>query len=926
MTRHPLALAILLTLVAAPALPGCDRTASLSAQERIQRAKDSEARGDIRAGIIELKNAVQQEPDNPEARWLLGLLYLKAELGPEAEKELRQAGALGMGSVALAAPLAESLLLQGEYQRVLDETHPTGGESASNKARILRLRGNALASLGKLDEGCELYQSALDLDANHVPAYWGLANCAYAKGDADGARAYIQSALKIEPDNADTWVLLGDLERVTDNRQAAEAAYSNALKHDPGKVSALFNRAGMTLSAGNRAEAQQDLDAIRRVAPRHFLGDYLQAVLLHADGKTDAALDSLTLALKKRPNFVTAYPLLASLQYNKRQYGQAAKTLAHYLRLFPGNLDARKLLAAAQLKLEAPEQALTLLRPVLSVATDDPQLLALAAEAYMMLKDPGTATSLFERASDLAPANYTLDTQLALSRMASGDTARAIADLERASAAETGGEQSGFILALHHMRNKEPDRALEVLSGLEQKLPDSPSLHNMKGVAYGSKNDLANARKSFERALALAPDYFSAAHNLAQLDLAENRPADARGRYEALLAQDKQNVRAMVALAQLAEHTGKPGEYLGWLEKAAKADPKAILPRQLLARHYVEQNQPDKALVLAREVLTANPDAPAALSLLGKTQLSAGESENAASSFTRLAALNPGSADAHYHLGLAQRNLRRTDAARAAFRQALEKQPGHLAAQEALVALESAAGRTDDALRIAAAVQSQRPQSPAGFTMEGDVHLAAKNYAKAHQAYARAATLGPGSAITIKQHRALTLGGNEKAADALADKWLKAHPDDLLVLTYLSRHDLVAGRYPEAIARHESLQEKAPRDAGVLNNLAWLYQQTDDPRARKTAERALSLAPESAAIQDTLGWILVRQGETAKGRDLLAKAAAQTDHPGVHYRYAAALAKSGDKRSALAELDKLLQSPRPFDEKEQAIALKKSLR
>ncbi|MFO7705169.1 MAG: PEP-CTERM system TPR-repeat protein PrsT, partial [Halopseudomonas sp.] len=485
--------------------------------------------------------------------------------------------------------------------------------------------------------------------------------------------------------------------------------------------------------------------------------------------------------------------------------------------------------------------------------------------------------------------------------------------------------QSSFVLALHYLRENQPDKALETLEDLEKKLPNDPTLHNMKGAAYGSKKDIANARRSFEKALAIAPNYFSAAHNLARLDMAENKPAEARKRYEAVLKMESKNVRAMVALAEVAEVEGKTEEYLSWLDKAAKADANAIQPRQLLARYYVEQKQGDKALALAREANAANPDSPAALSLLGKTQLSISQNENALVSFTRLIQQNPTSADAHYHLGLAQRNLNRTDAARASLQKALELQPTYLPAQETLIALEIASGRTDAALRIATVIQAQQPKSPLGASLEGDIHLAAKSYSKAAQAFERASALSPSNTLMVKRHQALALSGDDKAADSVTRQWLAKHPDDLFVRAYLSRHYLLTGRDQEAIAAHEWLLKKAPRDDRLLNNLAWLYQKTGDPRALPTAEAAYKLAPESPAIQDTLGWLLVQGGDAKRGLDLLTKAAAGSDSQTVRYHYAAALAKTGDKAKARQELERLLKSDKPFSERAQAESLLKSL-
>ena len=58
----------------------------------------------------------------------------------------------------------------------------------------------------------------------------------------------------------------------------------------------------------------------------------------------------------------------------------------------------------------------------------------------------------------------------------------------------------------------------------------------------------------------------------------------------------------------------------------------------------------------------------------------------------------------------------------------------------------------------------------------------------------------------------------------------------------------------------------------ALNNLAWLYYERKDPRALEIAKKAYELAPNSAPIADTYGWILVEKGEIAKGIEILSKA------------------------------------------------------
>jgi tetratricopeptide (TPR) repeat protein len=94
-----------------------------------------------------------------------------------------------------------------------------------------------------------------------------------------------------------------------------------------------------------------------------------------------------------------------------------------------------------------------------------------------------------------------------------------------------------------------------------KKIPDSPTVPNLRGQTYLLKKDLPNARANFERALSLNPTFFPAAASLAKLDLDAQKIDDARKRFEAILAKDPKNVQAMLALGGITpayrRHTTK---------------------------------------------------------------------------------------------------------------------------------------------------------------------------------------------------------------------------------------------------------------------------------------------------------------------------------------------------------------------------------
>ena len=74
------------------------------------------------------------------------------------------------------------------------------------------------------------------------------------------------------------------------------------------------------------------------------------------------------------------------------------------------------------------------------------------------------------------------------------------------------------------IRDKQFDKAMKLVDTLERRQPDNPTTFNLKGAVYLARNDYANARKSFERALALDPSSTAAKAVLEKIDAGKIRP------------------------------------------------------------------------------------------------------------------------------------------------------------------------------------------------------------------------------------------------------------------------------------------------------------------------------------------------------------------------------------------------------------------
>jgi putative PEP-CTERM system TPR-repeat lipoprotein len=730
----------------------------------------------------------------------------------------------------------------------------------------------------------------------------------------------------VDEKNSGTWVQLGNLEGSAKRLPEAESAYANALKYKSDNLDALLGRAARRIDNNQLAEASQDIDAASRISKDHLMVNQLRGVVQFKQGKLADAQASFETVLRTHPNYLPALAWLGYTNLARKNYEQAATQFAKYTRIAP-NTEVQALLGLAQANLGRGEEAEQTLKALRKFDIVDPQSLAVLARAHMTLGETDLAATYMAKAVERNPEAADLRVGLASTLSKKGERAQAIAQLENALQLDPGMVDADVLLIQNLIRDKQFDKALQAVEALEKKQPKNPRTFILKGTVYLAKNDFANARKSFEQALELDANSFAAALSLAQLDVVEKHPEAARQRFQAILAKDKTNVLAMMGLAGVAAATGQESEYVTWLEKAAQAAPSAIRPRVLLANYYLKKNDVQRALTLAREAQIANPSDAQALDLLATAQLAAGEQESAIATYGKLVLALPTNPVAHYKLATAQAAARRFDPATVSLKKALALKPDYLDAKILMASTELAAGHYPEAMNIAQQIQKQQPESPAGFALQGDVLMAQKQFAPALRAYEKAFAInnnfGP---LVVKVHQALREGGKAKEADARLVQWLKDHPSDVSVRGYLASSYMTSAQNKQAIEQYQVVLQNDPKNILALNNLAWLYQKEKDPRALATAEQAYLLKPDSSTIMDTLGWILVEQGDIARGLKLLKAASEKAPAAtGIRYHWAAALAKSGDRAGARRELGELLTKNKKFPERQEAQELLKQL-
>jgi len=366
--------------------------------------------------------------------------------------------------------------------------------------------------------------------------------------------------------------------------------------------------------------------------------------------------------------------------------------------------------------------------------------------------------------------------------------------------------------------------AHQLADRLASYFPTSPSALRVQGLAALRADDPAAAVHSLTSALAIDGN--------AQNQSAQNQNAHKE------LAQTLLRARILA---------GDVEEPLSAALTQLKADDSALNRFNYVALLMTAQRLPEATAQL--EILARNPESMAvALRLLGLLEFQQGHFDASSARFKQLLTTGKFGDDAFYYLALiADRN---GDAERA-LRFYSQVQKGEnvvpaLLRAAALLHTHGAAGAADELLdRL---IEDEPQRAPEILTARARMYAQSSELPKAF---------------------------------AVLEKGAMEYPDSVEL------HYATASVYEEqgrvsAALRELSLVVKArPNDPAALNALGFTLADhaKELPRARKLIERAHAAAPKNAAILDSLGWVLFRQGRPIEALPYLNSAYAN-DHDG----------------------------------------------
>jgi len=348
--------------------------------------------------------------------------------------------------------------------------------------------------------------------------------------------------------------------------------------------------------------------------------------------------------------------------------------------------------------------------------------------------------------------------------------------------------------------------------------------------------------------------------------LSEEDPEDADKVMRWLAKPYKKSAYAQYATAAIAMQAGDTEYAEERALRAIELDPEWTKAKLLYARTMLLSGRQDEAIDYTARLIGDDPDPdPDARMELALMMMTAGRDDDALSQVNQILLEQPSRADALRMMAIINFRLENLDAAWADFQDLLASGRFTMDALYYLARIADVRGEHERAVRLYSQVQSGPNVVVSQRRASALIAYQMDDPQKALQQLEEFGNKNPGHAIDMVLARAQLLASLEEYDEALGfyDKYVMYRPDDESAL--LGRGELLLrmGRLDDSIEQYRAAADRWPESAMSLNALGYtLADRTDQYReAEKLIRKALELDPDSAAIIDSLGWVLFKQGE-----------------------------------------------------------------
>lgn len=841
-------------------ITGCSGDAEMTQEElkyisHLDQARFFQKQGELKASTLEARNAIELQPQRSEPYLLIINNLLIAGDAVNAERQLdvflehvpeQSLTATDRNRAHLIR--AEALLMKGRHEQALVALNQLEAPGKGEELEADLLRGRVLIADGQLEQAREVFQRARDAYGNAIMPVIGLARTAWLSGNPEEASQLLETARQIDESHPELGLLKAQMADAAGRWAEAETAYIRALE-DIGQYDVMTYRKFETISAlinvlraqGKAREAFVYEEILAKSAPGTIKANLTAAQAALEDGDLEAAAGYLEEILAQAPEHQQGALLLGLIRLKQGRVEEAETLLAPIAEI--GELEAAsKLLAATRLSLNDIEGAKEAIAG-LDDAEGDPSVMALIGITSLAGGDSEAGERMIESTLEQNPDYHTLRLRYASYLVKAGRIDDALAHIQMLSDVPALRDDAWQLKVQAYLTGDQPDQAIQAAEQWLAQQPSNSRALLVRGELALQNDQYETAGRYFEQARDAAPESATPHVALARLSLSRDDKSGAITHYRKALSIEPDTTQAIRALSELMS----PEQLTAAMNELLAKHPDAIAPRMvLLEQALIAQNHSRADELTAKLIERTAQNQPAeAEPLVAKLYYNTAARNMAEGNTTE-----------------AQRLLER---GRVLF-------PNNLDIAVASASLAFKKGRPEQARQIIEEARLAHPESDRPLVVEAE-YLANQGNHKAAASLYKLALEKHSRAVTELAHaRELNQAGDADSAIKALEQAIERWPKDPRLPLTLALFAQDQSQPEKAKQAYRKTLELDAENVLALNNLAWLYFESNHPEALPLAERAYKLAPQSASVADTYGWILFNRGFHKDSLAILEKA------------------------------------------------------
>jgi putative PEP-CTERM system TPR-repeat lipoprotein len=827
-----------------------------TADEHIQQALVFVEQGDNAAAVVELKNAVQQEPTLALARLELGKVYLQTSNFESAEKELSRALELGHPAEQVLPHLSLAYQRTNANVALADLDISAVNLTVEERLEINYRKLQALLQLDKVEEAREIISQSSELASDSV--YSGLiaAHLFVINGEFESALEKAVALQATDPLNRDVLGFTARLYMLNGQPEEAANIYEAYVKVASDDIESKFALANMLVEQGAMERAEVYVDELMQISDTNPLLNQLKGIIRAADNDYTNALAFSEKAIQSGRSDPRLRLVAGFSAYQLAEFEKAVGHLSFVASSLPDGHPGLRILAASQLQTDQGTDASEVLLRLDNASAGDASLFSRAGFELIQEGNVDAARAVIEQANKISETADDL-TRLGILKLSLNDV-EGLINLEQAVEQAPESVTARTTLASAYLGTQQNDKALELAKEWQANAPEEVE-------GYLLEVEVLQRQEKFDEALAMLNSLDSIAPNdtavmtaKIRLYLRQTNTDEAIIVTEQLLTKEPANATALASFFAIKQSQGDIEAGLARVQQAFEDNGDSEAITLLLGRAALVANQP-KLSLQGLSNIEADRSAPNQFwSLKGTALLRDNQVDEALAHYEQWASLYPLQEDAALGQLLILDGQRK-------YEDALNLSSDFLAKKDNLqmTFMQSyfyvMTGDVANAKNSLANIDAQYQPLPFLRGVKARIALLEQRPADAVDDALVAYEQNKNTNNLFVLTQALQGSDQLDRSKDILQAHLAERPDDMRAKMLLAENQISAAP-DDAITSYREMLELNADNFVVLNNLAYLLMQNGElVEAADLAKRAYDIQPDNVPTVDTYAQVLVKQ-------------------------------------------------------------------